>query len=814
MGSRLRGARHRFRPALAALLALAGSACGDPKLGAHQSAPVAAQPPTIALSSATVDGSGRVVATYLLLAGSAPIAPADAASLRPTFTLAALGTDPVSGLDAWESLVLTGAQVIPSNPVGGPGTPPASVIAGQRQPGPDAGGTTESLGEGVFRYTFASPLPAGFDGSRTVRVGVWLEGATPTASTAATLDLVPAGGTPRSRELVVDAACNACHGLVVAHGHRTGTGLCLACHTLQNADPDTVDPAALDSATPATNPNPLDLGRLLHRIHRGNELPTLAIASSTAPAPPLASGATLPLPYLPGRNIWSGGRRYSVVDEQQREVVFGGWRAILDASGLSDLATEPIGVELGADLRTCDACHGGAAQAALATTAISRRTCAGCHPDVWFQADPITDPHHFSHPGGPVAFDVSCADCHVSPGAFRLYADVAQVHVPAAASHAANPMGATLAAVTSLRPGQRPTVVFTLYDRDGSLTPLNDPANLPSPANDAASPVPRAVTHLAVTLAGPTAPDILTGNVPLTEPITAVLAADAQGRFTYTLATALPAGASGTWTVVLEATRQLPQAPFYDPANDRFSWPYTGEPLTEAAANAVAYVDVAAGATGAGSPVPRRTVVDLALCNACHGALSHHDGARNRIEACVACHTPDATDWSERPKLQAGEVALAQTADGIEERSLRFGTLIHRIHTGAATGTAQLDGGPLVVYQAGVPRVFAGRYPADLGDCRRCHAGETFTIEAMAAGEADTVANETPTIQHQGTPAHGAGEPRIPPITAACTSCHDTGTAHLHAASHTSAGEELCAGCHGAGGTASEYSAHGLTAPP
>jgi hypothetical protein len=83
----------------------------------------------------------------------------------------------------------------------------------------------------------------------------------------------------------VDAACVTCHGLVRAHeSSRIGTKICVTCHTYQHADGQTVDPAAPASALPTTNPNPLELGRLVHRIHRGKNLPTLYSASSALAA--------------------------------------------------------------------------------------------------------------------------------------------------------------------------------------------------------------------------------------------------------------------------------------------------------------------------------------------------------------------------------------------------------------------------------------------------------------------------------------------------------------------------------------------------
>jgi OmcA/MtrC family decaheme c-type cytochrome len=259
-----------------------------------------------------------------------------AAGLAPTWTLAGLSVDPVTvGLTAdptspsgfvrppvpaWQSYLLTGSGQLKSLPIDGPGTPDAFVLRNSHQPGSETGGQLQALGEGKYTYTFQSALPANFDMTQTLRVGVWLQGAAGTSETSSTFDFA-AGGAVQSRELVLDANCNKCHGLLQAHGGvRTGVKLCVTCHTYQNADPNTVDPAAITGATPDTNPNPLDMGRLIHRIHRGKNLPTLYQANAAQPA---GSRANVSLPFFPGRNMPVVGQKYSIVGFQQSETVFG-----------------------------------------------------------------------------------------------------------------------------------------------------------------------------------------------------------------------------------------------------------------------------------------------------------------------------------------------------------------------------------------------------------------------------------------------------------------------------------------------------------
>jgi OmcA/MtrC family decaheme c-type cytochrome len=768
--------RHRGRAA-ALLLALAGVACGRAR---SVSSAVGAAPPSprIAVTGATVTG-GHVVASYALTRGGSGLAGADATAARPTWTLATLGKDPVSGIAAWQSLLLTGGETLASLPVDGPGTPADQVLSNVKQPGSETGGTVQDQGGGRFTYTFKAALPQGLDPGQTLRVGVWLAGTPGTASTSSTFDFVPSGAPVQARELVLDANCNRCHGLIQAHGgFRTGTRLCVTCHTYQNADAQTVDPAAPAGATPATNPNPLDLGRLVHRIHRGRELPTLFSAADGTPAV---------------------GQKYSVIGFQSAENVYG--QAVNRTDNGQPAMAVTTGVGFPQDLRNCDACHGGAAQAQQRFGDLSRRTCQGCHTDVWFQSDalPAGDLVHTPHPGGPQADDTACAGCHL-PGATVL-ADITAIHVAPELSPHWNGLTAQIVAVQGMKAGQHPTIVFTLTDRDGTPTPLG----APTPANDPQSPVPRKLGSVSITLSGPTAPDYATGNLPLTESVPLTTAADAQGRFSYTFKASLPDGATGTWAAGLEARRG-------SGATDAGSWPFTGESINEWADNPVAYVDTATGVAPGGTPTPRRQVIARASCNACHGDLSAHGDLRHNPEYCVMCHAPDATDWSQRPKAN-NDTNLGATYDDIEERSIHFKVLIHRIHTGDGTGSAELDlARPMVVYgfRGSVNFLDDVRFPGNLADCTLCHANGTFHVESVPAGARPTVANETPTLQHKGSPAPATGEPSTLPVAAACMGCHDTGAAQAHAASNTIDGKENCRVCHGTNGFMSVDQVHGL----
>lgn len=823
---------------VAMCVALAGSACTPVKVGDQAVTPVAAAnvyaieitgASVAAITSGNVTTS-NVVVTYRVTADGSPASlnQLTAVGVAPSWTVAALSTNPVSGLAGWKSLLRTGSASLTSNPIEGPGTPPA-FIDGGKQPGSERTGTTEELAAGSFRYTFANALPSTglfpYVPTETMRVGAWLNGAPVSDRSVATWDFVPAGGTPQVRDTVLDANCNTCHGRLVAHGVRHEVRLCLTCHTVQNADPDTVDPAAMAGATPATNPNPLDLGRLIHRIHRGKNLPTLYLASSnTMPAPPLNANSLMPLPFFPGRNTPLLGQRYSIIGYRSTELVIGKVVSRTDNDQPAKLVAEGIGYPR--DLRDCAACHAGAPQADEQASAISRRTCGSCHADVWYGAG-STDPVHFAHLGGPQADDTDCVKCHLSPGGsapFKLYADTRDVHVPPHQHPNYDQPQLDVVQVQNLAPGKAPTVIFKAYDQGGTVSPLN------SNTYAGLSPVPRAFSRVAITISGPTT-DYVTGNfassstLPATESVPLTSAADGNGQFSYTFGNVLAPTASGTWAVAMEARRALASV-HYDALADTFPWPYTGESYYEAANNRVQYVDTATGSMWTGAAVPRRQVVTTDRCNACHGWLSLHGGLRHEVAYCVMCHAPDRTDWGRRPKRADGNVNLATVAsataygtyDNREERTIHLKVLVHRLHTGEATGVAGLSAAaPFAVYgyPGGSKAAFFFddvRFPNDLANCRVCHVEESFRFEALPATALPTVANETGSILHSGKATHGSSEPKVGPIQSACMSCHDTGPGRIHAANHTVGTVEACATCHGgSSGTLSIPVAHGLS---
>jgi len=782
---------------------------------------------------------GHVWAEMQVTKDDLPLDGAALAELRPAFTLAGLAREPVSDLPAWRSYLPLGRQRIARLPVAGPGTPDAAVLLDVRQPGAEEA-QPEDLGGGRFRHVFATALPAGFSINETLRVGVFMEGVTMTPRATSTLDFVPAGGTPASRELVLDADCGSCHDVPRGHGGtRMGARICVTCHTWQNADPDTTDPAAAITATPLDNPNPLEFGRLVHRIHRGRYLPTLYTATSSAPAPALPSNVALPLPFSQSRsgiaasatvlNVLVAGRKFSVVGADGVERIFGEGRTHTENGAAARLAA--AGIWFPRTYRECDACHKDAAQwPGASTQEASRRSCHGCHPDVWFEPFAGTlDAVHFAHPGGPQPDDSRCAECHVRSATNPdPLAPLDEVHVAPLDRLAASQPSFEVVELREFQPGRFPVIVFKVRDRNGVLTSLDAPV----PATDqgpSPSPVRRAMwtsgtsSTISLVVGGPVAgvgPEyafrVIGGNTfPFSATVPVATPVDAQGNFTYTLAVPLPDQAAGTWSVLISG-RRTQATPHYDLVTKRFSWPYSGESVAETADQVVAHVDTTVGRWAAGDPVPagaRRVVVDQRLCERCHRRIALHGGTRNLVQGCLLCHTPDRTDWARRPKDVAGNVNLAATYDGIEEQSIHFKVMIERIHTGTRPGSsATIESfDPYVVYGNGnAPFFFGdGTFPANLARCDRCHAAGTWRIDTLVEGAGATRANEKPTVAHAGTIDH-TNDPVIGPMQASCTSCHANAFTASHAARNTVNGEETCVSCHGVNGQKASDKVHGL----
>jgi OmcA/MtrC family decaheme c-type cytochrome len=338
------------------------------------------------------------------------------------------------------------------------------TVDGAVQATSDSGGSFESLGEGVYVYTFGNSLPAGFDANATHTLGIYAdrnlgEFDLGTYIESLTVNFLPAGGEPTViREIVVTEACHNCHDPLTLHGRRQGTDLCILCHYDETIDPDTG--------------NDVDFREMIHKIHRGENLPSV-----------------------------QAGTPYQII----------GYR-----SSVHDYSH----VLFPQDIRNCTNCHvPEAAQADQYKNNPNMAACGSCHDDVNFATGE-------GHVGGPQVSDNFCANCHFPEGELEFDASIVGAHTIPSKSNQLDGINLEFLDVMNTAPGANPTVTFTLFNDMGD--PIS-PADLDTFRLSVAGPTTDYDTFIRETATSATS----TGNpgefsYTFSEPIPA----DAEGSFT------------------------------------------------------------------------------------------------------------------------------------------------------------------------------------------------------------------------------------------------------------------------------------------
>jgi OmcA/MtrC family decaheme c-type cytochrome len=386
-------------------------------------------------------------------------------------------------------------------------------------------------------------------------------------------------------------------------------------------------------------------------------------------------------------------------------------------------------VTLPSEPNNCAKCHDtNATQANTHLTRPSRAACGACHDDVNF----ATGLNHAT--GLPQANDNNCSQCHIPQGEADFDTSIKGAHMDPQDSSLIGGVVADILSVESTKAGEKPAVNFTVKDRLGNML---EPSKL---------------NRIALIMAGPTT-DYGDG-LPSKGGYVSESAANAQATssgWRYTFNQAIPAGATGSFSIGMEARRQ--ETIFVGTVRERVI--QSGSP------NKVVHFSVD------GSPVvPRRKVVDLQKCNDCHRSLSVHGENRNSTELCVMCHNPRESDVARRP------------ADKGAPEAIDFGLMIHRIHGG------NLQSRDFTIYGFGnTPYNFNHIvFPGALDNCLNCHLPGTYNVPVPARlDKAD---------------ARGFLNP-VKPAAAACGGCHTSIDAASHALVNTSAIGESCAVCHG-----------------
>lgn len=606
-----------------------------------------------------------------------------------------------------------------------------TVIATTNQPGADSGGVATATANG-YQYVFKTTAPSGFDATATHTIGVYgsrnlTEYNLGTNYASATYNFVPNGSAvTHTHDIIKTASCNACHDQLSAHGgSRRGMNMCVLCHTPQLLEANTGDS--------------LDAKVFFHKIHMGASLPSV-----------VAGGQ-----YIPAIN--SHGTTSSVCPSpcfNYSTVVFP-----------ADSGTTP------SDPRRCTVCHtqattGGAAQQTAYLTNPSRAACGSCHDNVNFATGA-------NHPGGIQVDDTECANCHIPKGEMDFDASIMGAHVPLTSSSLLSGLNVKITGVTGGNAGGTPTVAFTVLDSSGKAVALS------------------ALGSISATMAGPTtdygATNFGSGvTTPgyVTESMTKANCSS-SGACTYTFTHAVPASATGTFAMGIEArrTETVPQLINGNTVQTAIEY---------GAANPVSYFSVD------GSPVAaRRAVIAETNCNQCHVALSIHGTLRNNTDYCVFCHNANNTDASTRAS------ATVAADKSLPAQGINFNLLVHRIHYGVnmpanrpytvvGFGGSHNDfTNPADTASAVKATLFPALSPTgsalETQNCSLCHVGGSEQNDLA-------LTNLLPVTDPQG-PLNP-----VQPFTSACTGCHVDIQTASHALSNTTQLGEACNVCHGTGG--------------
>jgi OmcA/MtrC family decaheme c-type cytochrome len=398
------------------------------------------------------------------------------------------------------------------------------------------------------------------------------------------------------------------------------------------------------------------------------------------------------------------------------------------------------------DVRNCQNCHEGTnaakkpAQANVWYTNPSRAACGSCHDEVNFETGEGHSANNLAQ-----ADDTLCSTCHVPDSGEEFDASIKGAHVIPEKSSQLEGLNVAIVNIANGEPGKTPTVTFKITNGDGTAV---DGSKL---------------STFAPMLAGPTSS--YSAYYREAAPARAVFD-EATGNTIFTFNAKIPDDATGTWTI---------SGDFY--RNSTIKRATGGDDISvrEAAVNPFKSFNVNGGAV-----TPRRTVVSMALCNACHDRLALHGGQRLAIEECVICHNPTNTDVSRRP------------ADAGAPESISFQYMIHRIHSGHELErdfTVYGFGGSAHHYNEVT-------FPGDRRDCAACHVNNSHI--PPVGGDAVTTPRDYFTPMGSGT--------------AGCLGCHDSRDAAAHAYLNTTtfAGQpaESCGTCHGANATWSAAKVH------
>jgi OmcA/MtrC family decaheme c-type cytochrome len=530
----------------------------------------------------------------------------------------------------------------------------------------------------------------------------------------------------------------------------------------------------------------VDFKVLIHKIHRGAELPSV-----------------------------EAGTPYQII-------------------GFNNSVNDYSTVEFPQDIRNCTKCHTGGTQSDNFKTEPSRAACGSCHDDVNFESGE-------NHGGGIQLSDNNCNGCHLPSTDKEFDLSVVGTHTIPLKSVQVPGVNFDIVSVESadmmsdtVAPGERPKVTFSIKTDSGETI-------LPSDMNFLRLTLAGSTTEYFIQDYNDDG--FLTPGDPLSpwtpgaedyiqeDPRQSAVGPDPSGNFTYTFTAKIPIDATGTYTVGIEgykcATVQGANQRkggancdgTRDPnGNGREDPGEVFNQVRDAGHNVVFDFPVTDS-----EAVPRRIAVDTSMkCIACHGVFSKdfsiHGGIRNDSVYCVLCHNP-SHDTLSRQIPPIGEPTITN--------SVAFRIMIHKIHTGE-----NLTNKPYFLYsppggmfpdQFERPTDFSEiRFPGDRRDCEACHLPSTYILnpgQGILGGGVLHATNHE--FKREESTKTITDTFFTEPVISVCTACHDslvvneagdalTGENHLGGPQPESA----CTVCHGFGEALGVEAVHLPPLPP
>jgi OmcA/MtrC family decaheme c-type cytochrome len=413
----------------------------------------------------------------------------DRISTPPSFTIAKLVPGDNGNTNRWQNYINRN-----EDPTDGVGTGDGST---EIQATTDSGGTLVNNFDGTYTYTFGTDITdpdqtmgVTYVPSLTHRVAMYTNARAtylgePLPVANASYEEVPASNLTAgidSRKIVAQETCNSCHGDLAIHGgSRKDVDLCVTCH-----NPGTTD---------ANSDNTVDFRVMIHKIHMGEELPSVVAGGEYA--------------------IW----------------------------GFRDSKHDYSDVGFPQSPENCLTCHdpdnAATPQAANIVNNPSIEACGACHDDVNFSTgDGHTDRNI-------AVTNAECSTCHRTGG---FAGPVLDSHiVPSTA--AGELFEYNILEVTDTAPGQTPTVRFSITNPTAG-----DAAYNINTADEFTTP---GTARLAVILAWNTDDytnedsGVAPGKVVSMNPVGSATD-NGDGSFSITSGTAIPADVTGSGAAAIE----------------------------------------------------------------------------------------------------------------------------------------------------------------------------------------------------------------------------------------------------------------------